>query len=328
MVGFRPTDSLVAVALCGPRERMSFSLRLDLPAPDDDPRVIGAVAGEVARRMTFAKADAVMLFVFASEPTAVGALPHRALIDAVEAGLDAPLREAALVGADRMWSYVCDEERCCPPEGRPIERQSAPALALAAEHAALGNVVLGSREELLRTITPIGGIAAESMRQAQDRAIEAMIDTGLVAFSAQVESELDDLAERFTDPRASVSDEDAARIAIALADKLLRDHILVRLSDPDDEGLHRLLSAVARKAQPPDDAPICTLVGYSAYIDGSGVIASAAFDRALQSDPDYVLAHYLGTMLQNQVAPDVVRECGTGCTTEVAKQRKSRRRRR
>ena len=311
MLGFRPTESLVAIALCGPRERMTFSLRLDLPRPGaDDDTVVPALADEVSRRMAHATADAVMLFVHTDEPPVAGCLPHRALIDAVAAALDAPVREAAHVTGDRMWSYVCDVERCCPPEGRLIDRQSPAALTLAAEHAALGNVVLGSRDELLASIRPVGGVAAVSMRQAQGRAAEAQFDAGLVAFSTEVEGEIDELVDRFADPRASISDDEAARVALALDDKLLRDQLLVRLTQPDADALRRLVTAVARRAQPPDDAPVCTLVGYANYIDGSGLIATAAFERALQSDPDYVMAQYLYAMLQNQVPPEQVRECG------------------
>ena len=328
MVGFRPTESLVAVALCGPRERMSFSLRLDLPDASDGDEVIAMFAAEVARRMAYAKADAVMLFVHTNTPPAGRPLPYSDLVDAVEAALDAPLREAALVATDRMWSFVCDEPRCCPSDGRPIERQSPAAVTLAAEHAALGNVVLGSRDELLASVRPIGGIAAESMRQAQERATEAVLESGVAAFACEVELEIEELAERFDDPRASLTDDEAARVAVGLGDKLLRDHMFVLLTDPDSEGLRRLLTAVARRAQPPDDAAVCTCVGYAEYIDGSGVLACAAFERALDTDPDYVMAQHLMTMLQHQVCPDEVRECGTGIAATVSAQLTSRRRRR
>lgn len=325
MVGFRPTESLVAVALCGPRERMTFSLRLDLPASRDGDGVADAFAQEVARRMAYAKADAVMLFLHTDEPPLDGCLPHRCLVETVVAAIDAPLREAALVGPDRLWSYVCEDKRCCPPEGRLINRQSPEAIALAAEHALLGNVVLGSREDLLASMRPLTGIAAVSMRQAQDRAGEALLKVGLVEFSDEVEIEISALADRFTDPRASLSDDEAARVVIALHDKLLRDEMLTRLADFDDEGLRRMVSAVARRAQPPDDAPVCTLVGFAAYIDGGGVLASAAFERALRSDPEYVMAQYLEAMLRHQIPPEQVRECGDGSAAEIARLRSRRR---
>lgn len=327
MLGFRPADSLVAIALCGPRERMGFSLRLDLPTERDGDEVFDATVAEVARRMLFAKADAVMLFIYTDAP-ADGCLPHRSLVDAVELELGAPLREAALVSDDRMWSYVCDDRRCCPPEGRLIDRGSPDAVKLAAEHAALGSAVLGSRDELIASMRPIGGIAAESMRQAQDRASDAMFDVGPVLFASAVEKEIDELVRRFEDPRASLGDDEAARVVIALGDKLLRDQMLVRLSDPDEQSLRLALTAVARRAQPPDDAPVCTLVGFAHYVDGSGLPASVAFDRALQSEPDYVMARYLDTMLQHQVSPEEVRACGVGAAGQVGRLSGSRRRRR
>jgi hypothetical protein len=328
LVGFRPTESLVAVALCGPRERMTFSLRLDLPGSSDGDEVNAVFAEEVARRMTYAKADAVMLFVHTHERPDAGSLPYRPLVDAIDAALAAPVREAALVASERMWSYVCDDARCCPPEGRPIERQSPPALALAAEHAALGNVVLGSRDELLASIQPVGGVAAVSMRQAQDRAMDAVLANGLVAFARQVEREIDELAERFTDPRASLTDDEAARVAVGLGDKRLRDHILVLLSDPDSDALQRLVAAVARRAQSPEDVAVCTCVGYAEYIGGSGVLAFAALERALAADPGYVMAAYLMTMLQHQVPPEEVRACGAGAAGGGPAPVRSRRRRR
>jgi hypothetical protein len=255
-------------------------------------------------------------------------LPYRPLVDAVEAALDVPIREALLVSSDRLWSYVCDDGRCCPLEGRPLERQSPAALALAAEHAALGNVVLGSRDELLASIRPVGGVAAVSMRQAQDRALDAMVEGGPEGFAREVQHEIEELADRFTDPRAALSDDEAARVAVGLGDKLLRDQMLVLLSDAGSEGLRRLLAAVARRAQPPHDAPVCTCVGYAEYVDGSGVLAFAALERALQSDPGYVMAQYLMTMLQHQVEPAEVRACGAGTAGAVSAQLRSRRRQR
>jgi hypothetical protein len=227
-----------------------------------------------------------------------------------------------------MWSYVCDDGRCCPPEGRLIDRQSPAALALAAEHAALGNVVLGSRDELVASIRPVGGIAAESMRQAQRRARAAMLAAAPFAFSAEVEQEIAALTESFTDPRASVDHDQAARIVVALGDKVLRDRMLARLSQRDAEALRLLLTAVARRAQPPHDAPVCTLVGYANYVDGSGVVASAAFERALATEPGYVMARYLQAMLSNQVPPELVREVGSGPAEPAAGRQRLRRRRR
>src|SRR5947199_84270 len=89
MLGFHPTDSLVAIALCGPHERMSFTMRLDLPDPPYDD-----VARMTAARMAHAGADAVLLFVYADAPRAGADLPRRELVEAVADALDVPVREA------------------------------------------------------------------------------------------------------------------------------------------------------------------------------------------------------------------------------------------
>jgi len=54
------------------------------------------------------------------------------------------VREAWLVTDDRIWSYVCDDERCCPAEGQ-VREQTPESLTLAAAHALYGDVVLPDR---------------------------------------------------------------------------------------------------------------------------------------------------------------------------------------
>jgi len=91
------------------------------------------------------------------------------------------------------------------------------------------------------------------MQQALDRACEAMLEQGLVGFSDAVAAEIDDLAARFDDPRATLSDDEAARVALALDDKLLRDAMLVRLSESDD-ALRRLREGVELEDGPTVEA--------------------------------------------------------------------------
>ena len=322
MLGFQPAESLVAVALRGPRERMHFTLRLDLPSPPDRE----VVAREVITRMAQAQADAVMLFVFTAERPVGVELPHDDLVGRIIASPDVHVRDAFLVVDDRLWSYVCNDA-CCPPEGRPFETTSPDALAVAAAHALNGRAVLPDRETVIATVQPLGGIVAVSMRQAIDRAQVERLEAGVDAFSRRVGDEVSALTTRFTDPRAKVDDDEAARIAVALHDVLLRDELLVRLSD-DDGPLRRLLEAVARRAQPPDDAPVCTCVGRAAYADGDGLLASAALDRALTSDPDYTMAELTFQLLQSQVPPEEIRRWARSSAPDVRSQMASRRPRR
>src|SRR4051794_40665910 len=79
MLGFYPDHSLVAVALCGPRERLSFTMRLDLLEPEHDE----GVARMTALRMTHAQAESVLLFVYTDAPAPDEALPRRHLVEAI-----------------------------------------------------------------------------------------------------------------------------------------------------------------------------------------------------------------------------------------------------
>jgi Domain of unknown function (DUF4192) len=320
MLGFQPAESLVAVALRGPRERMHFTLRVDLPSAQHRP----AVAREVTTRMAQANADAVMLFVFTEDRPVGTELPHEDLVEQITTSLDAAVRDAFLVAGDRLWSYVCFDPRCCPPQGRPLETTSPDALAVAAAHALNGRAVLPDRETAVASAQPLGGIVAVSMQQAIARADAELLDEGVVAFSERVGEEVTDLTARFDDPRATLDDDEAARITVALHDVLLRDEMLVRLSE-DDGPLRRLLQAVARKAQPPHDAPVCTCVGWAAYADGDGLLASAALDRALGSDPDYTMADLTHRLLLAQVPPEEIRRSARRWAPDVRSQVRSRR---
>jgi Domain of unknown function (DUF4192) len=326
MLGFQPAESLVAVALRGPRERMHFTLRVDLPAAEHRQ----AVAREVATRMAQANADAVMLLVFTEELPNGLELPHDELVNQIVTSLDMDVRDAFLVARDRLWSYVCFDPRCCPPEGRPFETASPDALAVAAAHALSGRAVLPDRATAVAAVQPMGGIVALSMQQAADRAATGQLDEGDGVFSQRVRAEITALIARFADPRAVVDDDEAARIALGLHDVLLRDEMLVRLSQ-DDDPLRRLLEAVARRSQPPHDAPVCTCVGWAAYADGNGLLAAAALERAMASDPDYTMARLTYQLLQAQVPPEEIRESARRFAPEVraraGSQRRGRRRR-
>src|SRR3954471_18660010 len=192
MLGFQPAESLVAVALRGPRERMHFTLRVDLPSPSDR----WAVAREVTTRMAQANADAVMLFVFTDEVPTRLELPHEELVDLVVTSLDVDVRDAFLVADDRLWSYLCFDQRCCPPEGRPFESASPDAVAVAAAHALRGRSVLPDRETVVAAVQPLGGIVAVSMRQAIERAAGERVDEGVDAFSRRVRDQITALTAR------------------------------------------------------------------------------------------------------------------------------------
>ncbi|MGJ3561103.1 DUF4192 family protein [Streptomyces sp. INA 01156] len=51
--------------------------------------------------------------------------------------LDVPVVEALCLSDGRFWSYCCDDEACCPPEGVPMGLPGTSVLAAAATYAGL-----------------------------------------------------------------------------------------------------------------------------------------------------------------------------------------------
>jgi hypothetical protein len=303
MLGFYPTRSLVAIALRGVRERLSFSMRLDLLDSEHD----HDVAETIAARMSHAGADAVLLFVYDDAPATGERLPRRALVDAIHDSLDVPIREAMLVDDGRVWSYLCGDIRCCPPQGRPMCPDSPGALALAAAYALHGHAVLPDRDALVATTRAIGGVTAESMLQAIERAE--------LRASADRDALVDELCTAISESGRSLTHDQAAELVVHLHDIAFRDRVVSRLAAHDDT-LERLVADSARLAQPPYDAPVASVLAMAAYFRGDGVVAMAAAERALDTDPAYSLARLIVDCLERQVEPSDVRHVWLGGALE------------
>jgi hypothetical protein len=298
MLGFYPSQSLVAIALCGARERLSFSMRLDLLEPEHDRKV----ARMTAARMAHAGADAVLLFVYTDAPAVDDDLPRRRLVEQIRDELDVPVRDAMLVDDGRVWSYVCDDVRCCPRAGTPMCADSPGALALAAAYALHGSVVLPSRGALVDTTRAVGGLAADSMRQALERVdLQSTLDEDLV----------EDLCDAIVETPSALTHDDAAALVARLHNVAFRDDVTTRLA-AGDETLERLVSQVAHLAQPPYDAPAASVLAMAAYFRGDGVVAMAAAERALATDSSYSLAQLVVDCLARQVEPSEIRHVWCG----------------
>jgi len=138
LLGYHPVDSLVTVLT---QDRtLRCVMRMDLDQIDDEAadRIIS-----VANR---AEADTVYAVVYAK--FAGEDLPHHSQIDDLHHRLDESgvhLADVLLVDDARYWSYLCQDLRCCPPEGRPI-RGGTPVLEAERVRSGLPAVVESRRE--------------------------------------------------------------------------------------------------------------------------------------------------------------------------------------
>ncbi len=306
LLGFPPVESLVVVALEGPRDELTFTLRVDLPGPVG----FDAVADMCALRMQAAGADGVLAFVVTEAPDpAAGRLPGGDLVEALQRGVGPPLRDAFLVRGGRVWSYLCPDPACCPPGGRLVDDASPVATALAAAGVVSGRRVFRDRDEIVQAAQAVGGAEADAMiaairRLSVDPDAPGPPEPG--ALEERYRERLPALLAHCAERGADVGDEDAALLGCAWHDTDLRDHMLATVA-AGAPGADALVRAVARRVPAPYDAPAASMLGWVAYAEGSGVLAAAALERALATDPRYSLARLLDDALYRQVPPSELR---------------------
>ncbi|MEI5582708.1 MULTISPECIES: DUF4192 family protein [unclassified Agromyces] len=157
LVGYRPSSSVLCVAFTG--NRTGGVLRHDLPVdPEGSEAIVSAVVGTMCR---LAAVDAVVPIVYTDGRFDGGAMPHRALLEAlVRRAEDAGflVRDALCVAAD-AWGSLLDDE--LPPGGRSLELVERSEVASGAE--ALGRPV-ASPTDLVRLPDPDPVLAREIER--------------------------------------------------------------------------------------------------------------------------------------------------------------------
>lgn len=297
LVGFHPRDSLVLVALRGPRNEIGLTVRVDLPA------VLGSTGALLSclEHLAQAGAEAVMLLVYDEQATPAVPLPHADFVYAlgsVLGQLDVGLRDALLVGAERWWSYLCDGE-CCPAEGWLIQTDPSPSPVLAAVTVA-GMVAAPDRESVVRSLAPE---SLETRAAVADRCAALTAQRPRPPTWEQFEPVWEAaLASQETGERR-FEVEEAATLLTGLVELPIRDECCRWAAGERSVAATALLRQVARLAVPPWDAPPYALLGWFAWREGDGAVARMALERALVADPGYRFAALLLSMIDRGVDP-------------------------
>ena len=322
-LGFHPTESLVVVCLEGPRNRDRLVMRFDLPVEEHDVVLVDMVE----QRIRAMKASGAVLVVYTEQPSTTGhasgavgrtpgGLPREALIDLLTQRLrkrSIGVFEALLVHGGCWYSYHCADGLCCPAEGTPLAPEPTPAAArYAAEAVLLGNSVLPSRDHLRSTFEPSDhAVAVAARRQgaaaAGERLMTVADELGTEGARDLVIATLLRLLDSWSDGETAVDQDDASLVAVGLHDKRTRDEVMTFVLDHDGPLLVAVLGAIARRAVEEDAAPVCTVLAWAAYSDGSGALAMLAAERALACEPGYAMAELVLEGLSGMVPPDAVR---------------------
>ncbi|MGB9378030.1 MAG: DUF4192 domain-containing protein [Mycobacteriales bacterium] len=309
LLGYHPADSLVGLALRGPRRRVVFSMRMDLPEPGDD-QGAGCAAEAAAAYLARARGEQAVLVVYDDTPHTADGLTRRELVEQTAEALQQHgigLLDAVHVAGGQWWSYTCDVSTCCPREGSPIPAAGASAVAATATYAGL--VALPNREAVGKVLEPQGFPARQVMARALAHADEDLAAriTGPASLAAVREESLGLLAAA-ADGEQVLSDDEAARLIVGLEDIAVRDACCAWTGTARAGAAQRLWQQLVRRSAPGYDVVPLAMVGWSAWSAGDSTLARIALDRCLAGDPDYSLARLLSRALDSAVDPAGVRD--------------------
>jgi hypothetical protein len=306
LLGFVPTESVVAVCLRGEGGRVGLTMRFDLPTAGD----AELFAQMVDTRVQLDDAERAFVVVFSESPRVDDHLPHTAIAVALADTMRERLGGIVLAGSGRWWPYGCDEEGCGDPVGNPIEAAAPSATAVAAAYVLAGHGVLPNRAAVATSVALELNPSGQALMRRRIKSFHRQYArTSREARRAAVCMLVERFSLRLADPRGALSPDDAAELAALCTDVVVRDQVLIRAVDrPSREVLLPVLRALVMQVPSPFDAPACAMLAWVAYADGEGVVANVMVERALVTDPTYSLAGLIADALYRQVPPRALEE--------------------
>ncbi|WP_406333321.1 DUF4192 domain-containing protein [Streptomyces sp. NBC_00203] len=340
LLGYRPEDSIVLVALHDRERRGRFGgrARLGIPAHAEDwPSVAEQLAqGLVKGSERRGSRPESMVAYLCQEPGSGESgrevmerlRPLAQLLRTACGRLDVPVIEALCISDGRFWSYTCPGQGCCPPEGESMGLPGTSVLAAAATYAGLQ--VRGSLRELTARLLPWESAAAQEQEVALDMASMALVPRILDGESrAEVAEEALELARRIIGRLADappvsgtrpadlrddglLEHEEAATLILGLQDRTTRDRAAEWMEGDEAVPALRLWRALSRRCVGPyrehAAAPL-TLAGWVAWSTGDELEAREALAMALGADPDYLFARLLHQACNEGLDPESIRRC-------------------
>ncbi|WLW51734.1 DUF4192 domain-containing protein [Streptomyces sp. YU58] len=340
LLGYRPEDSIVLVALHdrGGRGRFGGRARLGIPTNEDDwesaarQLAHGLITGSERRGV---KPEQMVAYL-CQEPAkgesgqqVTQRLARLAGLLRTECGrLDVPVIEALCISGGRFWSYCCPSEGCCPAEGLPMGLPGTSVLAAAATYAGLQ--VRGTLRELRARLLPWETAAALEQEIALDTTSMAQVprmfdEAGRLAVAEETVALAERIMKRFAaapsvsgalqaDLRddALLGHEEAATLILGLQDRTTRDRAAEWMEGEEAGPALRLWRGLARRCVGPYGehaaAPL-TLVGWVAWSTGDDIEAREALAMALGADHGYLFARLLHQACNEGLDPESIRRC-------------------
>ncbi len=292
LFGFTPEDSIVAISTYGPRHRMGFRMRMEMPAVQH----FGLVAGQIVTHLAHQNAEGAIIIAVTDQTDAAARL-----VPQVERRLGT-IQPVVGAWADgkRFWTTFDD----CAPGGYPYETSGHHVAVVQA--IAEGQEILPSRAALAAKLDPVAG----PRRRWLNRGAEIVAEHVVAAINTQPDIALEEVA--MTDlasaleaalVRRRLTDDQALRLAVWASRVPVRDVLWALITPANARDMVGLWSHVARCVPLPVVPPSLTLAGFASWLSGDGAFALIATERALAIDPCYPMSGLLLQMLEQGVPP-------------------------
>ncbi|MBQ0906772.1 DUF4192 domain-containing protein [Micromonospora sp. U21] len=301
LIGFHPGDGSIVVIACRDR-RIVFAARGDLPAPGTPAHHLRELTAHLVPVVQ--RQQPITDLIIVGYGTKGHIDPALRVIGDAFTATGLAVRELLRVYETRIFSLTCDDPACCPAQGTPVD----PTTSLVAVQATVaGLVARPDRAAVASRFTTVDN-TGDSIRHATTEATARMAAVKTAGSTAVYEAGVHAVrgALRQHDDGTRLTDDEVAWLTVLLTHRPVRD-LAVDLTQPHDQHVTFWAEITRRADQALVPAP-ATVLAFTAWRCGDGVLAVMAAERALQVDPDYQLADLLLQALHAGRPPSAIEQ--------------------